>query len=190
MAMNTFEYLGVLVSVLLGLAITHLVVGTVSIIQNRETTQVYWVHLVWVGNAIILITQFWWFFFGWSGLDLWPMSIFYLLFCYALVLSASAALLFPVREMAADYRAYYYKQFRWFFFFLLLAVCLDIAEVAVKATAELRPIPAEYFPLTIPILIGVLVAILTGNPKYHAFFVLAFLILNSLYSILIFSALG
>ena len=188
--MDTFEYLGVLISVLLGLAITHLVVGIVSIIQNRDTTQIYWVHLGWVANAIILITQFWWFFFGWSVLDSWPMSIFYLLFGYALVLSASAALLFPVREATTDYRAYYYQQFRWFFLFLLLAVCLDIAEVLVKASAELRPIPAEYFPLTIPILVGVLIAMLTGNAKYHAFFVLAFFFLNSLYSVLIFSAIG
>jgi hypothetical protein len=50
--MDSFEYLSVFLSILLGLAVTHLVVGTVSIIQQRASTKVYWVHLLWVANGI------------------------------------------------------------------------------------------------------------------------------------------
>ena len=61
--MSTFEYLGVLISVLLGLAITHLVMGVASIVQNRDSTKAYWVHLLWVANTVIWINQYWWTFF-------------------------------------------------------------------------------------------------------------------------------
>ena len=96
--MDSFEYLSVFLSILLGLAVTHVVVGTVSIIQERATTKVYWVHLLWVANGIACITQTWWFFNIWDGLETWPMSIFYLLFTYTLFLTAFVGLLFPIRE--------------------------------------------------------------------------------------------
>jgi hypothetical protein len=187
--MDTFEYISVIISVVLGLAVTHLVVGTVSIIQNRDTTQVYWVHLLWVVNTISWITQFWWFLFMWNTVDSWPMSFFYLLFGYALILSASAGLLFPVRESITDYRAFYYKHFRWFFGFQFLAACIDMVEVTVKASIGVASIPAIYFPIAIPFALCLLAAALVRNPKVHAFLALLMFSLNMLYTTLYFSAI-
>jgi hypothetical protein len=179
--MDNFEYISVLISILLGLATTHLVVGAVSIVQNRDSTQIYWVHLLWVVNTLVWITQFWWFMFGWDKLDSWPISIFYLLFGYALALSASAGLLFPVRETVTDYRRFYYEHFRWFFGIQLLAACIDVVETTVKASVGLRPIPPEYWPLQIPVILVILAALLAKNPKVHLFLAVAMLSLNMLF---------
>ncbi len=188
--MGSFEYLSVFLSILLGLAATHLVVGTVSIIQERGTTKVYWVHLLWVANGVAYITQTWWFFHIWDGLESWTMPIFYLLFCYTLVLTAFVGLLFPIHGSVTDYRAYYYQNYKWFFGLQFLWVCLDVVEVTAKASSGLRPIPGDYFPLTMPILLLVLAAIFVKSPKYHAFLALAVFAYQVVYGTLIAAAIG
>jgi hypothetical protein len=188
--MDSFEYLSVFLSILLGLAVTHLVVGTVSIIQQRASTKVYWVHLLWVANGIAYITQTWWFFNLWDGLESWPMSIFYLLFIYTLVLTGFVSLLFPIRGSVTDYRAYYYEQFRWFFGLQFLWFCLDVVEVTTKATSGLRPVPDDYFFLTVPIMLLVLAATFVKNSRYHAFLALFVFFYQVVYGALISAAIG
>lgn len=184
--MGSFEYISVVISVVLGLAITHLLIGMVSMIQNRESTRIYWIHLLWVFNVIVYITQWWWAFHYWEKLDSWSMSDFNLLFIYSLMMAVIAGLLFPVHGSVTDYRAFYYKQFRWFFALQFLWLSLDIVEVVVKASYGLRPIPPDYFLLTIPLIPGFLAAVFVKNPKYHAFLVLVVLGWNFLYNLLVF----
>ena len=188
--MDSFEYLSVFLSILLGLAVTHLIVGTVSIIQQRASTKVYWVHLLWVVNGIAYITQTWWFFNLWDGLESWPASIFYLLFIYTLVLTAFVSLLFPIRGSIIDYRAYFYEQFRWFFGLQFLWLCLDVVEVTIKATSGLRPIPGDYFLLTVPLMLFVLAAIFVKNSRYHAFLAILVFFYQVVYGALISAAIG
>jgi hypothetical protein len=165
--MDSFEYLSVFLSILLGLAVTHLVVGAVSIIQERARTEVYWVHLVWVANGLAYITQWWWYLNIWDGLESWSMSIFYLLFFYTLLLTTFVSILFPIRGSVTDYRSYFYENFRWFFGIQFLWLCLDVVEVTMKATIGLRSIPEHYFPITMSWLLLVLVAAFVKNPRYH-----------------------
>ena len=188
--MDSFEYLSVFLSILLGLAVTHLVVGTVSIIQERAITKVYWVHLLWVANGLAYITQAWWFFNIWDGLESWSMSIFYLLFGYTLLLTAFVSLLFPIRSSVTDYRTYFYEIYRWFFGIQFLWLCLDVVEVATKAAAGLRPIPDHYFPLTIPWVLFVLAAVFVKNPRYHAFLALLVFLYQVVYGTLFSFAIG
>jgi hypothetical protein len=54
----------------------------------------------------------------------------------------------------------------------------------------LRPIPGDYFPLTIPILLFVLAAIFFKNPRYHAFLALLVLAYQVVYGALISAAIG
>lgn len=187
--MNTFEYISVLISVLLGLAMTHLVIGTVSIIQDRETIKVYWVHLLWVVNTAIYITTWWWAFHYWDGLVSWEQSTFYLLFGYSLLLTAIAGLLFPVRGVVTDYRTYFYKHFRWFFALQFLWFCLDIVEVNLKDSLGLRPIPGDYYLLTIPMMLCLFAAIFVRNAKYHAFLAPLLFAWQAIYAIVIFVAI-
>ena len=184
--MNSFEYISVLISVLLGLAVTHLVVGIVSVIQNRETTRVYWVHLVWVVNVLGHITMWWWAFHTWADLDAWSMPVFYLLFGYSLVLSAIAGLLFPVHGLENDYRAFFFRQFRWFLGLQVLWLGIDVVEVMVKESVGLRPVPPDYFLLTIPVILGLLIGSIVKSPKYHAFLTLSVFLFNAYYAATIF----
>ena len=48
-----FEYLGVLIAVILGLSLTHLLRGLSKLIHLRRTCRVYWVQVVWTINILI-----------------------------------------------------------------------------------------------------------------------------------------
>jgi hypothetical protein len=65
-----------------------------------------------------------------------------------------------------------------------------VVEVATKAAVGLRPIPGDYFPLTIPILLFVLAAIFLKNPRYHAFLALLVFTYQVAYGALISAAIG
>jgi hypothetical protein len=58
--MSAFEYLSVFISIILGLAIVHLLGGVSLILDRRVTARLYWVHMVWVINMFSLITWIWW----------------------------------------------------------------------------------------------------------------------------------
>ena len=46
--MQMFEYIIVLISIVIGLALTHLMQGIAGLIQHPERSRVWWVHLVWI----------------------------------------------------------------------------------------------------------------------------------------------
>lgn len=66
--MSVFEYPGILVSVIMGLGITHMLAGVSKMIHHRETMKIYWVHIVWTLNLLLVIIAIWWGMFWWSFL--------------------------------------------------------------------------------------------------------------------------
>ena len=55
---HSFDYLLVLVSVIVGLALTHLLIGVAKIILDID--KIYVPHLMWATTVFILLMQFWW----------------------------------------------------------------------------------------------------------------------------------
>ena len=52
--MTTFEYLAVLISIIVGLGITHLLGGVARFIHHPDRYKFYWVHLLWICYAFAL----------------------------------------------------------------------------------------------------------------------------------------
>ena len=188
--MQAFEYLGVLISVVIGLALTHLVVGVVAVIQSRQSAKLYWVHLLWTFNVLFWLLQFWWFFYSWQALTEWSAGMFYLFVAYALCLSIIAGLLFPVRGSVTDFCEFYFEHARWLFATLVIVNLIDIVEVMSKANAGIRPVPPEYIPYVSFVIIASLIAAITKNRHYHAFFAVAFFVFSAGYEFVIFSPIG
>ena len=185
--MQAFEYLGVLVSVVIGLAMTHLVVGIVRLVQSRKSTVVYWVHLLWAFNVLYLLLGFWWFFYSWQSLPEWSRAAFYLFIAYALCLSIAAGLLFPLTGPVSNFQKFFYEHSRWFFGSLILVNFLDVIEVIAKANSGIRPIPEVYFPFMAFIFVGLAIAMITSNRRFHGAFVVLFFLGGAGYDLAIFS---
>jgi hypothetical protein len=184
-----FDYLGVLISVILGMAITHLLKGVNRLIQLRRRVRIYWVHLVWTLNVLIYVLGIWWGMFWWKHLETWSIEQFLFLAAYAIVLFLLAGTLYPA-EMPEDLHCatYFEENRRWFFAIWTIAFLFDIPETLLKGTEHLRDVPIEYAvfePLSLAI--GV-VGFATANRRVQA--VLCVLWLVAVLAYLGFTSLG
>jgi hypothetical protein len=144
--MGIFEYLGVLISVIMGLGITHLATGATKLIQHRDGVRLYLPHALWTINVLMFILLIWWGMFWWSAHDNWYAYEYLFITLYAIVLFFLASMLYPwdMKE-DIDVREYFLKNRLWFFGAMFFAWVLDIPETVAKAGAELRPVPPGYF---------------------------------------------
>lgn len=113
--MGIFEYLGVLISVIMGLGITHLATGAAKLIQHRDSVRLYLPHALWTINVLLFILLIWWGMFWWSGHDSWYAYEYLFITLYAIVLFFLASILYPW-EMREDFdvREYFLKNRQWF----------------------------------------------------------------------------
>lgn len=58
--MDAFNYLGVMVSMIVGLGLTQLFAGIGNLVQIRRRVQRYWLHTLWVFVLIALHVHMWW----------------------------------------------------------------------------------------------------------------------------------
>jgi hypothetical protein len=144
--MGVFEYIGVLISVIMGLGITHLATGATKLIQHRDEVRFYLPHVIWTVNILIYILLIWWGMFSWSGHDDWYAYEYLFITSYAIISFFLAATLYPWdMSKDIDVREYFFKNRIWFFGALFVAWSIDIPATLIKAGAGLRPIPQGYF---------------------------------------------
>ena len=172
-----FEYLGVLLSIILGLALAHILFAVAHIIQKRHTVRPYWVQIVWAVNVLLFVLAVWWGMFWWRQLAEWHFEEFVFLIGYAIVLFMFAAVLFPIHfPESLDCESYFFSNRKWFFGLFALALLFDVPETLAKQTAGLRSVPAQYM-VFIPFALALAVTgFLTTNRRAHALISLAFLL--------------
>jgi hypothetical protein len=62
--MDEFSYLSVLISVILGLAVTQILKDFRGIVLSRARIRIYWPVLVWAALLLLVCFQHWWAMFG------------------------------------------------------------------------------------------------------------------------------
>src|SRR4029078_7548121 len=82
-------------SIVIGLALTHLMQGIAGLIQNPSRARIWWVHLVWVAYMILSISFWWWWEFQLQNIRTWTFSIYLFVLLYAFYLYLFCAVLFP-----------------------------------------------------------------------------------------------
>ena len=58
--MSTFEFISVLLSIVVGLGLTRLLSGVGRALEMRRKLRFYWVQGVWILNLGLLFVSFWW----------------------------------------------------------------------------------------------------------------------------------
>ena len=171
-----FEYLGILIAVILGLSLTHLLRGLAKLIHLRRDAKIYWVHIVWTVNMLIYVLAVWWGMYWWTHLHDWTILEFFFIAGYCTVLFMLASILYPTECLPGeDFEHYFYANKSWFFGTQILAFLLDIPETLAKAGAHQREVPLEYF-IFIPLILAINVAALvTDKRRIHAVLCVAWL---------------
>ena len=57
--MTTFEYIAVLLSVIVGLGLTHLLGAVARLIHHPGRYKLYWIHLFWAWYVFVYLLYFW-----------------------------------------------------------------------------------------------------------------------------------
>jgi hypothetical protein len=141
-----FDYLAVLISVVLGLAVTHVLTGISGAINRRHYVRVDWVQLFWALNVLAYVLAVWWGMYWWKQLAVWTVQEFAFLTSYAIVLFLMASALFPAEGGRDGSEQVTFTHNRtWFFGLLLAAHLIDIPETAAKQSDGLRAVPAPYW---------------------------------------------
>jgi len=169
-----FDYFSVLISVIFGLALTHLLRGLARLIQLRDEARPYWVHILWTINVVLFVLAIWWGMYWWKGLAVWTAEWFFFIALYSVLIFLWAYLLYPAEfEGHLDFDAYFHGNRRWFFGLQLLVCLADIPETLYKGTLGLRAMPAAYpYVMSGFLLVGV-VGFFTSNQRVHALLPLA-----------------
>jgi hypothetical protein len=95
--MSAFEYFSVLVSIILGLAVVHLLGGVSLILDQRIQARVSWLHLIWVLNMFSLITWVWWGNWQLNDIESFSSVHYVAMVLFSVVLYLMCGLLFPVK---------------------------------------------------------------------------------------------
>jgi hypothetical protein len=73
---NAFEYLSVLISIILALGITRVLAGVGEMLQARSRRHIYWVHAIWIFNLFLWLVVAWWIFYRWRDQQPWTFFLF------------------------------------------------------------------------------------------------------------------
>jgi hypothetical protein len=104
-----FDYFAVLVSVILGLALTHVLRGLAKILQLRRRCRIYGPHLLWSVNVVVWVLTTWWGMFWWKNLSDWTFTWFLFIATYAIAFFIWSYMLYPpeVRENL-DFESFFF----------------------------------------------------------------------------------
>jgi hypothetical protein len=163
-----FDYFGVLVSVIFGLALTHMLRGIGRVIELRHEVRPYWVHLVWALNVVVFVLALWWGMYWWRGLQEWTSEWFFFIAGYAVAIFMWSYLLFPGElTPGVDFETYFYANRRWFFGFGMVVFLMDIPETTRKSALHLRPTPPIYPYVIAAFLLMCGIGFVTANRRAH-----------------------
>ena len=138
--MDEFSYLSVLISVILGLAVTQILKGFRGILLSRTRIRIYWPVIAWAVLLLLVCVQSWWAMFELRHYQPWTFVAFAVVLLQTILTYMLAGLVFPdlFGEEIVDLRESFYAHRVWFFafgFFVILAsICKGV--VALRRVAS------------------------------------------------------
>lgn len=128
--MSPFDYLTILVSIVLGLAITNVLTRLATIITSRHRVEFYWPPVAWAIWIFFISVQHWWAQWGVRHSTQENFGSFWLQVLVPVVLFLMSALVLPEREEHGrlDLGQWYFHNRAWFFALLCSLPLLSIAE--------------------------------------------------------------
>jgi hypothetical protein len=110
--MTRFEFIIVLMSIIVGLGITELLTNAARQIQNRKTVKPYWMQSGMVAFIFIALLQQWWESWDLQGVEGWDFLTMMLMLAGPIGLFITAHLIFPSEMKNVDLREHYARNSR------------------------------------------------------------------------------
>jgi len=137
--MGAFDYLSVLISIVLGLGLTHLLAGAAKLMRRRTAVRFYGPALIWMGLLFLLHVQIWWAIFELRDVAVWTFFSFLLVLAIPTLVYLLTFLLVPAFDQGrrVDQKADYFENRRWFFGIFALVPLVSLAqELAISGAIQ------------------------------------------------------
>jgi hypothetical protein len=122
--MSLFEFLMVLVSIIIGLGVAEILTGVARQIRCRGSIHGYWIHSVLVTGIFFALLQQWWEIWDLRDVPEWTFHGLVMMLSGPLGLFLIAHLLFPEPVHGANFREYYNGGLRPIWWLAALTVVL------------------------------------------------------------------
>ena len=165
--MSAFDYLAVLISIVLGLGIANILSGLAAIVRARARITSFVPTYIQMANIFVIHVQVWWAMFGLRDVQHWTFPLFFVVLMQAVFVFLLSAFIVPEipPEGGIDLREAYFREHAWFGAALFLAV-------ADSALRNVMTNGAHFFETPEPIAHAVfavlgLVGFFTRSPRAH-----------------------
>jgi hypothetical protein len=139
--MDPFSYLSVLISIILGLAITQILKGVRGMVLARARVVPYWPSFVFAALLLAIAVQTWWSMFGMRNIPAaaWTFSMFGLVLLQMIAWYLLAGLVLPdfFGEQPVDLRVHYFAHRKLFFALLVGSLAISL----------LRGLTNDHYPM-------------------------------------------
>lgn len=125
--MSDFEFLSVLVSIVIGLGLTHLLGGLGRAFHFRSSVKMDAVHVGWTITVFFVLVLNWWVFLLWRDIDGWTFVSFFIIILWTTSMYVMALALYPPgRSKDMSYRVMFENNRTWFLSTLGIMCLLDL----------------------------------------------------------------
>jgi len=105
--MSQFEYVMVMVSLILALAVAQALRGLSEVVTSEKR---FWPHTVWLAYYVLLVIQMWWAYWDYTNVEVWRFSTYLFALTNPIIMFASVHLLVPfARTSVIDWRKHLLK---------------------------------------------------------------------------------
>jgi hypothetical protein len=127
---ESFNYLSVLISIILGLAIAQILQGVRGLVLTRSKVKRYTPTVIWTGVALLIAIQGWWASFSMHQQANWNFLALLTIVLQATSVYMVAALVLPDAkgDNTVDLREHYFAHRHWFFGALLGSIVFSLLK--------------------------------------------------------------
>jgi len=169
--MSDFEYLSVLIAIIVGIGIAHLLMSLGRILGETKRLNAGVVPLIWTGNILVMLVVFWWWGINLRQLEEWVFLHFLLLLFDTSLWCLLATILYP-RAIPPDFdlNAHFARKRKAFFGILVLLAFVDPLTAMILGTEHLLDLGWPYLHMILVCLIGGIAAIRYDNERFQRAF--------------------
>jgi hypothetical protein len=173
---GAYEHVLVVMSIVIGLAVTQLLKGAAQLYRTRAHVRTYWLHGAWTILLVVFSLLLWWTYWSYRTITDWTFLRFVLYLSPVVVFYLLTAIAFPdPNEGVVDLREFYYRNRVGFFgTFAAYGVMAGITAMIVRRMPLTDP--SNLFRLGMVALM--LIGMRSANARVHtALFVIASLLM-------------
>src|SRR3954447_15826271 len=132
-SMSSFEFISILMSIVLGLGVTNLLAGAGRAFYRRKQTPMDEVHIVLTLATLLLLALNWWVAFKWNRDVVWSFDKFLALMVWTIALYMLTTFLYPPDLSAEEEGRNRFEGNRSGYYSAMIAFCLmDITQTALR----------------------------------------------------------